>query len=155
AENRAEKPALIDDRPDGTVSFIAYADFNSYVNRLANALAGLGISAGDRVAWCGRNSLETMAFQQAARKLALTSVPINYRLDADEVAWILSNSETIAVWTSAEFAGLFSAAACRHVITFDLDEGRDLLAASSDREPRPHEGTPATTIIYTSGTTGR
>ena len=159
ARDQPDKPALIDDRPGVSPRLIGFAEFNQYVNRLANAMLRSGISAGQRVAWCGRNSLETIAMQQAARKAALTSVPINYRLHPEEVCWIVDNSDSVLVWTAHEFRNLFDVASSRmpglRVAVFD-DSSSDLLALGTPEEPpAPPVDTLATTIIYTSGTTGR
>ena len=43
AGKQPDKPAVIDDRPDGTVESIAFAQFNRRVNKLANALMAGGL----------------------------------------------------------------------------------------------------------------
>jgi acyl-CoA synthetase (AMP-forming)/AMP-acid ligase II len=161
ASERPDKTVLIDDRAGAPPRLIGFAEFNRYVNRLANALLRTGVIAGDRVAWCGRNSVETVAMQQAARKIALTSVPLNYNLHTDEICWIIDNSDTVMVWTAAEFEHLFQNAKRQlsklDVVVFDPD-GNDpefLEAGDTAEPPVPSLTSTATTIIYTSGTTGR
>ena len=52
--------------------------------RLANALLGLGLARGDRVAVLAYNCLEWVEIYAAAAKAGLVAVPINFRLVARE-----------------------------------------------------------------------
>src|SRR5688500_5745341 len=73
AQAMPEKPAVID--PDsGRV--LTYAELEERANRLADALRGIGLRAGDRVVWCGPNSVEVITILNAARKAGLVAVPL-------------------------------------------------------------------------------
>ena len=50
------KLAVIDDRPGAGVVAWTYAQLEAEANRLANALASLGVGPGEKVIWCGPNS---------------------------------------------------------------------------------------------------
>src|SRR6478672_4624918 len=53
AAAQPDKPAVIDDRPDGTVTTLTYAELEDRANRLANVLLALGVKAGEStVVWC-------------------------------------------------------------------------------------------------------
>ena len=56
AERLAGKPAVVDDRPDGTVVTWTYAELNREACRLANVFLALGLKPGERFVWCGPNS---------------------------------------------------------------------------------------------------
>src|SRR5689334_668665 len=57
AAAQPDKPAVIDDRPDGTVTTLSYAELEDRANRLANVLLALGVRPGSgKVVWCGQNS---------------------------------------------------------------------------------------------------
>src|ERR1700712_3191649 len=57
AASQPDKPAVIDDRPDGTVTTLTFAELNDRTNRLANLLLALGAKPGETtVVWCGQNS---------------------------------------------------------------------------------------------------
>ncbi len=58
AVSMPDKLALIDDRPDGTVLTLTFAELNARANQVANVLLGLGIHPGEsKLVWCGQNSL--------------------------------------------------------------------------------------------------
>ena len=164
AASQPEKPAVIEDRPDRPRRIWSYAELNRITNRLADALRNQGIGPRDRVLWCGMNSPEVVAMTHAARKIAATAVPLNYRLAPEEAAYVVDNSDARLVWTDADHVELFDAIRpelpkVEQVVVFGGEPGKDMvgaeewLAAASDAEPEP-PGTEAQTMIYTSGTTG-
>src|SRR5690606_36633060 len=69
-----------------------YREFDRIVNRLANGLAAGGIAKGDRVAILSRNSHAFAAMRFALARLGAVLVPVNFMLNADEVAFILRHS---------------------------------------------------------------
>ena len=74
----AAKPddvAVVDDRPDGTVVQLTWAELNAQANRLAAVLAERGAGPGTKVVWCGQNSIGVVTVVNAARKLGTTAVP--------------------------------------------------------------------------------
>ena len=60
AQTQPDKPAVIDDRPDGTVDSINYATLEARSNQLANVLLAHGVRQNTRVVWCGKNSIGTV-----------------------------------------------------------------------------------------------
>jgi acyl-CoA synthetase (AMP-forming)/AMP-acid ligase II len=104
----------------------------------------------------------------AARKLGLVAVPLSYRFNAEEMAYVVDNSDATVVVADAEFAPVVDAARgeMREVHQFvsfggDAPAGwddwdRDVLADGSDTEPPPVDASVAgAAMIYTSGTTGK
>ena len=158
-----EKVAVIDDRPGEPVRSMTFAEFNAYAARLANGLVERGVAPGDRVVWCGQNSLELMAMMHAARKAKCTAVPLNYRLSDEESAYVVDNSNAVLVWADAEYAPLFSriradVPSVRDVVIFAGDAldgqiGEADLLSDVATDPAIDADT-AATMIYTSGTTG-
>lgn len=69
-----------------------YREFDRIVNRLANGLARQGVGLGDRVAILSRNSHAFAALRFALARLGAVLVPVNFMLNADEVAFILRHS---------------------------------------------------------------
>ena len=76
------------------------------VNRLAHGLLAAGAQPGERLVWCGPNSLEVLATIHAARKLDLVAVPLSYRFNAEEMAYVIDNSDATTVVVDAEQAPL-------------------------------------------------
>jgi fatty-acyl-CoA synthase/long-chain acyl-CoA synthetase len=162
------KPAVIDDRPDGTVTTMTYGQLNEQANRLANVLLGLGARPGEtKVVWCGQNSPGVVVMVNAARKLGVTAVPLNYRLTDEEATYVADHCDATIVYVDAEFATLFQR--IRHDLPkvqqfmvfdgvapdgmIDVDAAK---AAASAAEPEVPPTTEAgATMIYTSGTTGK
>ena len=59
--------------------------------------------------WCGPNSLEVLATIHAARKLNLVAVPLSYRFNAEEMPYVIDNSDATIVVIDAEEAPLVAA----------------------------------------------
>jgi len=167
AQGQPDKPAVIDDRPNGQILQWSYADLNAQANRLANVLLELGVGRGTKVVWCGQNSAPVLAMTHASRKIGATAVPLNYRLSPDEAAYVTDNSDATLVFVDAEFASLFEKIRpdipkVEHILVFDgpvpsgMTDADAAMAAASTDEPEVGETAEvAATMIYTSGTTGK
>ena len=163
-----DKLAVIDDRPDGTVTIMTYGQLNEQANRLANVLLGLDARPGDtKVVWCGQNSPGLVVVINAARKLGVTAVPLNYRLSDEEATYVTDHCDATIVYVDAEFAPMFerirgALPKVQHYLVFDGKVPNDMvdadtaIAEASAAEPEIPESTGAgATMIYTSGTTGK
>ena len=102
-----EKLAVIDDRPDGTFTTLTYSQLNAQANRLANVLLDIGARPGDKVVWCGQNSPGVVVLINAARKLGVTAVPLNYRLSDEEATYVADHCDATIVFVDAESAPIF------------------------------------------------
>ncbi len=71
---------------------LTYEQFERRTNQLARALLGLGVRRGDRVGVLLLNSVAFMEVVFATAKLGAIVVPINYRLQAPEVGYILADA---------------------------------------------------------------
>ena len=107
AATQGDKLAVIDDRTGGDIRRLTYAELEDRSNRLADVLASTGVERGDKVVWCGQNSTGVVEMVNAARKLGVTAVPLNYRLSDDEAAYVVDHSDASTVFVDAEFAPLF------------------------------------------------
>ena len=61
---------------------LTFAQWNERASRLANALLGLGLAKGDRVALLAYNCVEWMELYVALARAGLVAVPVNFRLVA-------------------------------------------------------------------------
>ncbi|MDH5695527.1 MAG: long-chain-fatty-acid--CoA ligase [Dehalococcoidia bacterium] len=71
---------------------LSYSELNSRANRLANALLGIGVSKGDRVAVLADNCSQYMEAYFATSKVGMIIVPINNSLDAEGITYIVNDS---------------------------------------------------------------
>jgi len=142
---------------------ITHAEFCGRAFRLANALIRLGIQRGDRVAILAQNCPEYMESYAAGELGGWTTVTINFRLTAAEVAYILADSRPKCVIVEAQFVDRLASAASagvQHVLTFggpgpDLAY-EELLSRGEASRPRVAvEPEDTAHLIYTSGTTGK
>src|SRR6202000_523162 len=74
-----------------------FGQWNERSCRLANALLGLGLAKGDRVAVLAYNCVEWSEIYAATAKAGLVALPINFRLVGKEVEFIVNNAEAAAM----------------------------------------------------------
>ncbi|MCP4903568.1 MAG: AMP-binding protein [bacterium] len=166
AADTPDKPAVIDDRPDGSLRVVTFRELNEMVNRIANALVDVGFGSGERLVWAGRNCVEVIAIQHAARKAGGFSISLNHRLTKSEVHSIVGVAEPTFAWTAGDFRELFikdELPSIREVVVFDGDalDGQipfaEFVDGSSIQEPKPRKSSRKgfdPILIFTSGTTG-
>ena len=136
-----------------------YREFGEAVKRTASLLSGKGIKKGDVVSLLIPNSVEYVIAYFACWQLGALAGPVNSLLKAEEVTYVVSNSDTKALLVNSEFLPIVTEVreqlpALKHVIRFD-----DVQEATRDVDG-PLRETNITTddeaiIIYTSGTTGK
>jgi fatty-acyl-CoA synthase len=133
----------------------SWAMLRREVGRLAGALAGLGIGAGDRVAHLGYNSPLFLMLLFACARLGAILVPLNWRLAAPEHGAILANAEPKLLLHDAAFAEHAARLGASRALAIE-SELAALIAAADERaaDPDASDEQPVL-IVYTSGTTGR
>jgi acyl-CoA synthetase (AMP-forming)/AMP-acid ligase II len=139
---------------------VTFAEFDRRVDSVANALRASGVRPGDRVAILDKNSLPYVELLFAAARVGAVQVPVNYRLAADEVAYIVGNAEAKVLVAGAEFVPIVDAIAGRlehteHLIVVGETEKYEDYASWSDREPTHQDEAGEVFVqLYSSGTTG-
>lgn len=142
---------------------ISYADLAGRIDKAARLMSGeLGLTRGDRIAYLGLNSAEQIVLTFAAARAGLSIVPLNWRLAAPELAFILKDSEAKLLFVEEAFRdriqdpipGLRTYGS--NFASGDIPSLADLMAATGDGALK-FEGGPkdALLLCYTSGTTGR
>ena len=149
---------------DGRV--FTYGDFEKAVNATAALLVSHGVGKGDVVSLLMANSAEYIIAYFACWKLGAIAGPVNSLLKAQELSFVMGNSEAKALLVSSQFLPLIEEirgdlSTLQSVVNFD-DELRttsNYVAAdpirTSQSEKKEIEPNDEAIIIYTSGTTGR
>jgi fatty-acyl-CoA synthase len=148
---------------------ISFAQWHERSCRLANALRGLGLARGERVAVLAYNCVEWAELYVAVGLAGLVAVPVNFRLLAPEVRYIVEDCEARALIVQhalldrvepvrAEMQGV--AGRCIHFGAADAPAGwlgyEALIAGASASPPDVQVGPRDTwAFMYTSGTTGK
>jgi acyl-CoA synthetase (AMP-forming)/AMP-acid ligase II len=138
---------------------LTFAKLEDRANRLAHHLAGRGIGPGDHVALYLENATEYLETMLAAWKLRAVTVNVNHRYVADELAYLLDDSDAVGVVTQPSLLSTVEAVLDQvPVVRFSLATGdayeAALAAAPADRPVTPGRGDDDHYIIYTGGTTG-
>jgi acyl-CoA synthetase (AMP-forming)/AMP-acid ligase II len=126
---------------------LTYGEMAARARRLAGTLAGQGVGKGDVVALLSYNCPEFLETIFAANYLGAVAMPINWRLAAPEVRYILEHSGAKAIFCDEAMADLANEAMATLPRLGDpgTDEPPYIEAAGDD----VHR------LMYTSGTTGR
>lgn len=143
-----------------------YGDMAQRATALAGGLADRGVGPGDVVALLSFNCPEFLETVFAANYLGAIAMPINWRLAAPEVRYILEHSGASALVCDDSLIDLandatrgIEATLVRASVTPDLSDGWTTLAelrAASRRAVRvPTASDDVHRLMYTSGTTGR
>ncbi len=147
---------------------LTYRQLNAATNRVANALLGLGIRKGDRVALLLMNGAEFVETFFGAAKIGAVVVPLNWRLVPDELEFILADSGAKVLVYSEEFAAVAAELNSRGDRTgveswvqaggaagdFAANFDAWTAMASDDEPPVRGSDDDLLFIMYTSGTTG-
>jgi acyl-CoA synthetase (AMP-forming)/AMP-acid ligase II len=142
-----------------------YRDFESRTSRIANALIRDGILPEDRIAILSRDCLDSIQLLFGAAKAKAVVVNINWRLTADEIAYILEDAKVKICFVDTDFTRLIPqiAKAARQLPSTILIPNGGSNSSSLDRWyereldccPQLSYNAADTVVqIYTSGTTG-
>ena len=147
---------------------MTFHQWNARACRLANALLGLGLSKGDRVAILAYNTVEWLEIYAAAAKAGLVAVPLNFRLVGKEIRYIVDDSGAAVIIVQDQLVGAledvgpelsvplsrriwFGAGQCpAGYASYEklMSDARD---SEPDAAPAPED---PWMFMYTSGTTG-
>ena len=147
---------------------LTFAQWNARACRLANALIGLGLRRGDRVAVLAYNCVEWLEIYAAVAKAGVIAVPINFRLLGPEIRYIAENCDARAfvvqddlVARADEVRGDLAIPERNYILFGGAPRAgyrgyEELIAAARDGEPdTPVAADDPWTLMYTSGTTGK
>jgi fatty-acyl-CoA synthase len=142
---------------------MSFAQWNARACRLANALSGLGLRKGNRIAVLAYNCVEWLEIYAATAKAGLIMVPVNFRLLGSEIRYIVENSDAKALIVQDQLADRVPdlpidarTVICIGKAATPYRDYESLLAQARDTEPatQVNDAEPWA-LMYTSGTTGK
>ncbi|MFJ2087437.1 long-chain fatty acid--CoA ligase [Micromonospora chokoriensis] len=149
----------------GDGSTMTYGQFADATDRISAVLREWGVGRGDAVAYLGENSPEFLQVMFAAAQVGAVFVPVNTRLAAPEIAYVLADCDARVLIHDPDFAVPVAAATSTARTPHVLVTGEGAVdrpglahlarsaAAFTDHADTTHREPAA--IVYTSGTTGR
>ncbi len=146
---------------------VSFKTYKKRCDQYAAGLSGQGVVAGDRIAVLSGNCDDFMILFGAAAKIGAVLVPLNWRLNADEIAYILNDCSPTHLVSGSEYRDLArkassQAASIQKYFAFKTDD-RDgdffpfsSLCLDEPREPALQvSGHSACMIIYTAALGGK
>jgi fatty-acyl-CoA synthase len=152
-----DRVAVVDEpeQPGGSLGRVTYGQLASMARSLAVSLDDLALGPAERVAIVSPNAARFLVSLFGVSAYGRVIVPINFRLNAEEVRYIVGHSGAAVLLVDPEYADALADIDVKH---------RILLGPSSDDELFRRDGAPAlqvddeettASINYTSGTTAR
>jgi acyl-CoA synthetase (AMP-forming)/AMP-acid ligase II len=143
-----------------------YQDTMTRVQRLASALAALGIAKGDRVAVLDTNSPQYIETYFATSTLGAVFVPLNYRAKADELEYMVATAGTHVLMVGDRYVPLVAGSRDRllgvsQYVALESPQPamvpfEELIARGTvDAGEAAVDEEDVNILMYTSGTTGR
>lgn len=143
---------------------LTYKEANDRINQLTHFLKENSFFPGDRLAILCRNNEHTVSAMFAAAKADGITVPLNWRLQAAELTYILKDCGASVLLYDEEFAATVNQIRSEILVRKYIVAGKsdidvnytDAMQGRPTIEPRPTSCDDDTAIImYTSGTTGK
>ncbi len=152
-----DRVAVIDepDQPAKSWGSITYAQMAELARAQAAGLDALGVPKGARVAIVSQNSARLLTAFFGVSGWGRVLVPINFRLVAEEVAYIVEHSGAEVLLVDPELDDALAGVTAKH--RFVIGEESDAVLYRHGVEPAPWvpDEDATATINYTSGTTAR
>jgi acyl-CoA synthetase (AMP-forming)/AMP-acid ligase II len=141
---------------DNRLGSVTYADLAARARSMASGLDALGVDRGARVAVVSHNSARLLEAFFGVTTWGRVLVPVNFRLSADEVAYIVEHSGAEVLLVDPEVDAALKGVSAPHRWALGWESDEALLRTGTAPEPweQPDEDATAT-INYTSGTTAR
>jgi acyl-CoA synthetase (AMP-forming)/AMP-acid ligase II len=143
---------------------ISYGQFEERCLSMGNAVYGLGLKRGDRVAFLDTNSIDLALAHFALPACGLAVLPLNHRLSAKELDEIIQDADASVLFYSEQFRDVIAdmrgslPSATQVMPTHSTSGEKDLcsiMKGSVSFSWKAPEAGELATLLYTSGTTGR
>jgi fatty-acyl-CoA synthase len=154
-----DRPAVFDEPgTPGSLGTVSYRELESRARGMAIALDELGVGQGERVAIVSPNAARFAVSYFGVSAYGRILVPVNYRLNADEIGYVVGHSGSTVLLVDPESEESLRGVTAKHKIVLDGQADAALFAPAPDgAEPAAWAADEDATasINYTSGTTAR
>ena len=152
-----DRTAIVDepDQPAESWGSIDYREMARRARAMAAGLDQLGIGVGERVAMVSHNSARLLTALFGVSGSGRILVPVNFRLVAEEVKYIVEHSGARVLLIDPELSDALADVECEMTFTIGADSDDALMAFDVDPAPWDYDEDATATINYTSGTTAR
>ncbi len=152
----SERVGVVDDPSElgASLGELSYGDVVRLALAQAATLDDMGIGPGERVAIVSKNAARMLVSFFGVSGFGRVLVPINFRLNRDEISYILEHSGATLLLVDAELEESLAGIGPRRIV---LDQDGDRQLFQSTKKPQAWEGSEdaLASINYTSGTTAR
>jgi acyl-CoA synthetase (AMP-forming)/AMP-acid ligase II len=148
---KSDRPAIIELRDPDKPRSVSFRELDAGCNAVARGLVKLGLKPGDRIGILSLNRVELVMTLLGAMRAGIVPVPVNVKLAADTVAYILGDADAQIVFCEPDMNRLVPSGS--RVVKYGGDFERFLDPGSF----KVFEPMPDSVAIqpYTSGSTGR
>jgi acyl-CoA synthetase (AMP-forming)/AMP-acid ligase II len=155
AHAASTRPAIVDLYDPGRPQAVSFRALDALCNAVARGLRKAGLQPGDRIAIVSLNRHEFAATVLGAMRAGVVPVPINVKLPADGVRYIVADAGARVIFTEPDLKRLCPAGLRIVEYAGAGDDAFDAFLDPGDCEAV--EPSPETVAIqpYTSGSTGR
>src|SRR2546425_4753292 len=153
-----DREAIVDEPnpPGGGLGRISYGEFAAMSRSLAAALDGLGVGEGERVAIVSPNAARFLVSLFGVSVFGRVIVPVNFRLNADEVRYIVEHSGSTVALIDPELDESLQELKVKHRFVLGTATDQQLfLGKNAAPRGRVTNENATVSINYTSGTTAR
>ncbi|HEX9992241.1 MAG TPA: AMP-binding protein [Acidimicrobiales bacterium] len=152
-----ERVGVVDepDQPAGSLGELTYRRIAELARAQAAALDERGVGAGERVAIVSQNAARMLVSFFGVAGYGRILVPINFRLNRDEVAYIVEHSGASMLLIDPELEASLAGVDAKHRLVLGTATDAELYLEGREPEPPVLDEDATATINYTSGTTAR
>ena len=143
------------DQPAESWNSLTYSQMAQRARAMASGLDALGIGVGERVAMVSQNSARLLTALFGVSGSGRVLVPINFRLVAEEVRYIVEHSGARILLVDPELDEALTDVACDRKYVIGADSDHDLMRYDVEPQAWVRDENATATINYTSGTTAR
>jgi len=153
----SHRVAVVDepDQPAPGWGTFTYGEMAAKARAFAAGLDALGIGPGERIAMVSHNSARLLTALFGVSGSGRILVPINFRLVAEEVQYIVEHSGARILLVDPELEQALASVKCERKLTIGIEADNEMMRFGVEPRPWAADEDATATINYTSGTTAR